>query len=99
MSHTTGETLLLPAPTKMCEIMHGKKHGKDLKTSPLSNNMVMRCTESTSEDRKELQPRIKCSPKFAFQIYKSTDVAGLAQLLVFFRYLKKKTFRKSSCSV
>jgi hypothetical protein len=39
-----------------------------------------------SKDIKE-QPltRIKCSPKFALQIDESTDVAGLAQLLVFVR--------------
>jgi hypothetical protein len=30
--------------------------------------------------------RIKCSPKFALQTDESTDVAGLAQLLVFVRY-------------
>jgi hypothetical protein len=30
--------------------------------------------------------RIKCSPKFTPQIDESTDVAGLAQLLVFVRY-------------
>jgi hypothetical protein len=40
-----------------------------------------------SEDIKEqLLTRIKCSPKFAFQIDESTDVAGLAQLLIFVRY-------------
>jgi hypothetical protein len=40
-----------------------------------------------SEDIKEqLLTRIKCSPKFALQVDKSTDVAGLAQLLVFVRY-------------
>jgi hypothetical protein len=36
-----------------------------------------------SKDIKEqLLTRIKCSPKFALQIDESTDVAGLAQLLV-----------------
>jgi hypothetical protein len=40
-----------------------------------------------SEDIKELLlTRIKCSPKSALQIDESTDVAGLAQLLVFVRY-------------
>jgi hypothetical protein len=72
---------------KMCEIMHGEKYGEALKTIHLSNNIVMRHIESTSEDIKEhLLIRIKCSPKFALQIDDSTDVAGLAQLLVFVRY-------------
>jgi hypothetical protein len=42
------------------------------------------------EDTKEqLHTRIKCSPKFAFQINNSTDVAGLAVLLLF-RYCIKE---------
>jgi hypothetical protein len=65
--HTFGETLLLPAAMKMCKIMHGEKYGEALKTIPLSDNTVMRHTESMSEDIKEhLLTRIKCSPKFAF---------------------------------
>jgi hypothetical protein len=44
-----------------------------------------------SEDIKEkLLTRIKCSPKCALQIDESTDVAGLAQLLVFVRYCFEK---------
>jgi hypothetical protein len=39
-----------------------------------------------SEDIKEKLQTIKCSPKFALQIDESTDVAELAQLLVFVRY-------------
>jgi hypothetical protein len=50
--HTIGETLLLPAVMKMCEIMHGEKYGEALKTIPLSNNTVILLTESMSEDVK-----------------------------------------------
>jgi hypothetical protein len=82
-----GETLLLPAATKMCEIMHGEKYGESLKTIPLFNNTVMQRIESMSEYIKEqLLTRIKCSPKFSLQINESTGIAGLAQLLVFVRY-------------
>jgi hypothetical protein len=57
--HTTGETLLLPAAVKMCEIMYGEKYGEALKTIPVSNNTVMRHIESVPEDIKEqLQTRI-----------------------------------------
>jgi hypothetical protein len=57
----------------------------------LSNNTVLRHIKSISEDIKEqLLTRIKCSPKLALQTDKSTDVAGLAQLLVFVRYCLKK---------
>jgi hypothetical protein len=52
-----------------------------------------------SEDvKKQLLTRIKFSPKFAFQIDESTDVAGLAQLYLS-DTVSKKTSRKSSCSV
>jgi hypothetical protein len=85
--HTIEETLLLPAAMKMFEIMHGEKYGKALKTIAFSDNTVMRRIESVSEDIKEqLLTRIKCSPKCALQIDELTDVAGLAQLLVFVRY-------------
>jgi hypothetical protein len=58
--HTIGETLLLPAAMKMCEIMHGEKYGEALKTIPLSNNTVLQRIESMSEDIKEqLLTRIK----------------------------------------
>jgi Tfp pilus assembly protein PilO len=85
--HAIRETLLLPAAMKMCKIMHGEKYGEALKTIAVSNNAGMRRIESMSEDIKEqLLNRIKCSPKFALQIDESTDVAGLAQLLVFVGY-------------
>jgi hypothetical protein len=50
--HTIGETLLLPAAMKMCEIMHGEKYGEALKTIPLFNTTVMRRIESMSKDIK-----------------------------------------------
>jgi hypothetical protein len=77
---------------KMCEIMHDQKYGEAFKLIPLSNNTLMRRTESMSEEiKKQLLTRIKCSPKFALQIDESTDVAGLAQLLVFVRYCFEET--------
>jgi hypothetical protein len=46
----------------------------------------MRRNESVPEDIKEkLLTRIKCSKQFALQTDKSTDAAGLPQLLVFVR--------------
>jgi hypothetical protein len=84
--HTIGETLLLPAAIKMCGIMHGKKYAKLLKQ--LLSPIMQYCdAESMSEDIKEqLLVRIKFSPKSVLKIDESTDVAGLAQLLVFVRY-------------
>jgi hypothetical protein len=56
--------------------MHGEKYGEAFKINPLSDNTVMRRTESMSEDIKEqLLTRIKCNPIFALQIDESVDVA------------------------
>jgi hypothetical protein len=93
--HTNGETLLLPAAMKMCEIMHGEKYGEALKTIRLSNNTAMQRIESVLKDIKEqLLTMIKCSPKSALQIDESTDVAGLAQLCVFVRYCFKENIQE-----
>jgi hypothetical protein len=70
--HYIGETLLLPAAMKMCEITHSEIYGKALKTIPVCSNMVLCHIESVSEDNKEqLLTRTKCSSKFALQITKS----------------------------
>jgi hypothetical protein len=80
---------------KMSEILHGEKYGEPLKTILLSNNTVMRRIESMSKDiQEQLLTRIKYSPKFSLQIDESTDVAGLAQLLVFFRYCFEENIQK-----
>jgi hypothetical protein len=43
--HTIGETSLLAATMKMCEIMHGEKYGDALKRVSVSDNTVTRRTE------------------------------------------------------
>jgi hypothetical protein len=68
-THTVGETLLLPAAMKICEIVHGKKYGEALKTIPLFNKAVMRRIISMPEDiQEQLLIRIECSPEFFVQI-------------------------------
>jgi hypothetical protein len=49
-----------------------------------------------SEDiKKQMQTRIKCNPKFAFQVNNSTDVAGLAVLLLFVIYCFKEILQEA----
>jgi hypothetical protein len=88
---------------KTCEIISGEKYCKAFETVPLSRNMAVQQTESVSQNiKKHLQTGITCSPKFSLQVDKSTDVSGLAQLLVFVRHsatILKKTSRKNSCSI
>jgi hypothetical protein len=37
----------------MCEVIHGESYGQAIKAVPLSNNTVMRRTDSVSKDIKE----------------------------------------------
>jgi hypothetical protein len=39
--HTVGETLLLLAAIRMCEMMHGENYGQALQAVALSNSTVM----------------------------------------------------------
>jgi hypothetical protein len=69
----------------MCRIIRVEKYGEGLIIIRLFNNTVMRHIASASEDIKvQLLTKILYSQKFALQIDESTDVAGLAQLLVNF---------------
>jgi hypothetical protein len=68
-----------------CEL--GGQSKKKLKTVQLSNNTVKRRIQNLSTDiEKELVSRLKCSFAFLLQL-ESTDVSGLAVLLLFVRYL------------
>lgn len=85
--YNIGETLVLPAAIKMCEIIHGDKFGESLKSIPLSRDTVQRRIADLSEDiRAQLLTQIHKSGKFAIQLDESTDIANMAQLIVFVRY-------------
>lgn len=85
--HTIGESLLLPAAVRMVDIIHGKEYTEKLKAIPLSDNSVARRIEMIAEDiKKQLLEQLTLCGKFALQLDESTDVANMAQLLVFIRY-------------
>jgi len=85
-NHTIGENLILPAAVEIVSCMFGEKEAKIIKTIPLSNDTVSRRINDMAYDTKEqLVRRIRGSPCFGIQLDESTDVAGLAQLIVFVR--------------
>ncbi|XP_075472991.1 protein FAM200B [Ascaphus truei] len=85
--YNIGETLVLPAAIKMCEIMHGSKYAEALKSIPLSRDTVKRRIIDLSKDIEiQLLMQIQQSVKFAIQLDESTDIGNMAQLLVFVRY-------------
>jgi hypothetical protein len=66
----------------------GEQSKKKLETVQLSYHTVKRRIQDLSTDiGKELVSRLKCSFAFSLQLDESTDVSGLAVLLVFVRYL------------
>ena len=89
--HTIAEELCLPFAKEMTSIMCGENVAKQLSLVPLSNDTVSRRIQAMSENVKQtLVERIKDSPYFSIQLDETTDVADLANLLVFVRYEYEK---------
>ena len=75
-----------PCVKDIVECMLDGKATELVGTVPLSNNTISRRIGDLAEDVKAtLLSRIKCT-KFSLQMDESTDVAGLAILIVFVRY-------------
>ncbi|CAG5047480.1 unnamed protein product [Parnassius apollo] len=71
----------------MVSIMPREKYANLLKTIPLSSDTVHRRINLLADDIKiQLIDRVKGSPYYAIQLDESTDVANVAQLLIFIRY-------------
>ena len=88
LPHTIGEDVCLPAAKEMVECMIGEKEAKKLDMIPVSNNTVSRRIDALSEDiLATLVGRVKKSEFYSLQVDESTDVANLANLLVYVRYL------------
>ena len=85
--HSIGETLIKPAAVTISQIMHGDKIADEVKQIPLSADTIRRRISEMGQDIKcQLNDRVKRG-KFSLQIDESSDVSGLAQLLVFVRYI------------
>uniref|UniRef100_A0A3B4TIW1 Uncharacterized protein n=1 Tax=Seriola dumerili TaxID=41447 RepID=A0A3B4TIW1_SERDU len=85
--HTIGEQLCLPLAKEMTRIMCGEKAARELNLVPLSNDTMSRRIKDMAGDVKNtLIECIKNSRYFAIQLDETTDVADLANLLVYVRY-------------
>ena len=68
--------------------MKGKNYVRNIEAVPLSNSTVSRRICDMAEHcQKEVINRVKQSQTFSLQMDESTDVEGLAVLLVFVRYI------------
>jgi hypothetical protein len=86
--YTIGEDLILPAATQMVSIICGEETAQMLNGVPLSDTTVMRRIHEMAEDvLSQLISRINQSTHYAIQLDESTDVAGVANVIVYVRYL------------
>ncbi|XP_061587577.1 zinc finger BED domain-containing protein 5-like [Cololabis saira] len=85
--HTIGEELCLPLTKEITKIMCGEDAAKKLNFVPLSNDTVSRrITDMANDVKNTLIERVKKSRYFSIQLDETTDVADLAQLLIYVRY-------------
>ncbi|KAI2646338.1 Zinc finger BED domain-containing protein 5 [Labeo rohita] len=87
--HTIADALILPAAKDICQVMFGENFAQQISDIPLSNDTVSRRISDMASDVKEqLLANIMQSQYYALQLDETTDVAGLAQLLTYVRYVK-----------
>ena len=87
--------LILPAATKMVEILHGSKYGDNFRKISLSNDIVAnKISKINSDQLVQLITRIKESPKLSVQLDETTDITKLAQLLVYVGYVYKENLEE-----
>ncbi|GFT53134.1 zinc finger MYM-type protein 6 [Trichonephila clavipes] len=85
---TIGESLILPAATKMTSIMHADKYGNQLKTIQLSRDTVSRWISEMSRNiESEVIKCIQNPSVFALQLDKTTDITKMSQLIIYVRFI------------
>ncbi|GBP09195.1 Zinc finger BED domain-containing protein 5 [Eumeta japonica] len=93
-AHTIAENLIKPCVLDITKYMLDEKSAKHLSTVPLSNDIVSRqIHDLASYFKQELFKRLQ-KTRFALQMDESTDVAGLAILLVIVRYPYESSFEE-----
>jgi hypothetical protein len=93
-THTIVEDLILPAAVDMAGTLLGEKVKKTIQTMSSSNNTVSRSISDMAGDvLKQLLLCIQTSVFYELQLNES-DVADLAQLLVYVRYVYGWSIRK-----
>ncbi|XP_068240046.1 protein FAM200A-like [Palaemon carinicauda] len=86
--HTIAETLILPACSAIVKTMFGSEAEKKVRKIPVSDNTISRRIHDMSADIEEtVCTSVKEGEMFALQVDESTDIGGMAQLLVFVRYI------------
>ncbi|GBP74547.1 Zinc finger BED domain-containing protein 5 [Eumeta japonica] len=93
-AHTIAENSIKPCVLDITKCMLDEKFAKHLSTVPLSNDTVPRWIHDLASYVKlELVTRLQ-KTRFALQMDESTDIAGLAILLVIVRYPYESSFEE-----
>lgn len=92
-SHTSAETLIMPACCEVAKIMFGEEYEKQVKKIPMSNNTISRRIKEMSEDVEiQVIDKLKLVDMFALQLDESTDISGKPQVVTFVRFIEDQSF-------
>jgi hypothetical protein len=84
-SHTTAESLTMPACKIIMRKLIGKKAENEIDKVPVSDNTISRHVDGMSHD-KDVLSEIKKNTNFDLQYDKSTDITNKALLFVFVQF-------------
>lgn len=86
--HSIAEDLVRPCINDVVQCMLGESFTKKVSMVPLSDNTInRRIKDMANYVENIILERVRASPSFAIQLDESTDVANLAILLLFVRYI------------
>jgi zinc finger BED domain-containing protein 5/7/8/9 len=95
-SHTIGADLIKPAIVNTVSTVLNQETAQKFEALPLSATTVKRRIIKISKYlESETVRKLLLSPTFAMQLDESTDVANLAELLVYVRYVYNTTIEES----
>ena len=92
--HTIVEDLILPVAVDMAGTMLGEKAKKTIQTILHQTTFSRRISDMAGDVLKQLLLRIQASEFYALQLDESTDMAGLAQLLVYVCYVYGRSIKE-----
>ncbi|XP_067936785.1 protein FAM200C-like [Watersipora subatra] len=93
--HTIGQTLVKPCVLECTKIILGNTAAQKIADLSLSDSTVKSRIDDMSADiKRQVTEKIRSSPMIVIQLDESTDVASISQLMMFARYVHRKTIKE-----